>query len=126
VLPAGHRLRRGADISAVVRRGRRAGAPGRLLVLHVAADVTGTASPASSRAAFVVGRTVGGAVVRNRVRRRLRHLVATRLDRLPAGTDLVVRALPDAATASYDDLARALDGALERATRETPPSQVRR
>ncbi|NIU05075.1 MAG: ribonuclease P protein component, partial [Gammaproteobacteria bacterium] len=58
------------------------------------------------------GRSVGNAVVRNAVRRRLRHLIRDRLARLPAGTDVVVRALPAAATASSallgDDLDRSL------------------
>ena len=45
---------------------------------------------------FVVSKAVGGAVVRNRVKRRLRHLVARELDATPAGRDVVVRALPAA------------------------------
>jgi ribonuclease P protein component len=128
VLPAGHRLRRGADISTVVRRGRRAANPGqRLLVVHTLVDAR-TAGPSESlldtgtravepapRAGFVVGRSVGGSVVRHRVIRRLRHLVRPHMSALPAGTDVVVRALPAAAQASYDDLARALDAALRRA-----------
>jgi ribonuclease P protein component len=53
-------------------------------------------------------------VVRNRVKRRLRHLVAQRLDRLPRGAVLVVRALPPSAAAAAADLARDLDSALAR------------
>ncbi|SBV28889.1 ribonuclease P protein component [Micromonospora krabiensis] len=67
---------------------------------------------ASSRAGFVVSKAVGPAVVRNRVRRRLRHLVRERLAGLPAGSTLVVRALPAAADASYARLAADLDAAL--------------
>lgn len=63
-------------------------------------------------AGFVVSKAVGGAVVRNRVKRRLRHLVAARLVRLPGGARLVVRALPPAAEASYAGLGRDLDRAL--------------
>jgi ribonuclease P protein component len=66
------------------------------------------------RVGFVVARAVGGAVIRNRVRRRLRHLVAGRLTRLPDGSRLVVRATPEAATMSSADLGRALDRALDR------------
>jgi ribonuclease P protein component len=66
----------------------------------------------AARAGFVVSRAVGGAVVRNKVRRRLRHLVRERLAELRAGTTLVVRALPGAATASYRQLGLDLDGAL--------------
>jgi ribonuclease P protein component len=67
-----------------------------------------------ARAGFVVSKAVGPAVVRNRVKRRLRHLVRDRLDRLPAGSLVVVRALPPAADADYADLARDLDTALRR------------
>jgi ribonuclease P protein component len=64
---------------------------------------------------FVVGRPVGGAVVRNQVRRRLQHLVAARLDQLPVGARLVVRATPDAAGRSSAALGDALDAALRKA-----------
>ena len=64
---------------------------------------------------LVVARSVGNAVTRNRVRRRLRHLARERLTSLPAGSVLVVRALPAAAAASYDGLGRDLDSALRKA-----------
>ncbi|MCK9895252.1 ribonuclease P protein component [Frankia sp. AgB32] len=79
-----------------------------------------TTSGEPPRAGFVVGRRVGKAVVRNRVRRRLREQVRARLDQLPSGTMLVVRALPDAAEASSDRLGRALDDAFARATGPAP------
>jgi ribonuclease P protein component len=65
---------------------------------------------------FIVGKAVGPAVVRNRVRRRLRHLVASRIEGLPAGTLLVVRATLPAAAATHGDLGEALDQALDRMT----------
>ena len=102
-----------------MRGGRRAGRP--TLVAHLWRG-DGSAVRSSfeeartgpARAGFVVSKAVGPAVVRNRVKRRLRHLVAGRLDRLPAGTVLVVRALPPASGASSADLARDLDAALAR------------
>jgi ribonuclease P protein component len=66
-----------------------------------------------------VSKAVGGSVVRHAVARRLRHLVRPRLASLPIGSLLVVRALPDAATASSDQLAIDLDAALERALRKS-------
>lgn len=65
---------------------------------------------------FVVPRSVGGAVVRNKVKRRLRHLVCQRLDAL-SETHVVVRALPGAQDASWASLADDLDGAVRTATR---------
>jgi ribonuclease P protein component len=124
VLPASARLRRRDDFTNVVRNGRRAGRGA--LVVHVAGAGLGRSpstrstdvqidEPASghpARAGFVVSRAVGPAVTRNLVARRLRHLVRERLPLLPDGADLVVRALPAAATRSYDGLAGDLDAAL--------------
>lgn len=67
-----------------------------------------------ARAGFVVSKAVGNAVVRNRVKRRLRHLVRARLASLPESADLVVRALPAAAAASGPELASDLDRCLRR------------
>jgi ribonuclease P protein component len=80
-------------------------------VIHVTNDAT--ASPA--RAGFIVGKAVGPAVRRNRLRRRLQHLIAPRLDRLPAGTMVVVRATPGAAAQSGRELAATFGSAFDRA-----------
>jgi ribonuclease P protein component len=105
VLPAAARLRRRQDFSDVVRRGRRA-SRGPLTVHLVTGD------PGPSQAGFVVGRVVGPAVVRNRLRRRLRHLLGARLAALPAGTRVVVRARPGAGELSSAELAPLVDSAL--------------
>ena len=63
---------------------------------------------------FIVGRAVGGAVTRNAVRRRLRHLIRDRLGRLPQNARVVVRALPPAGSLTSAALAADLDAALER------------
>jgi ribonuclease P protein component len=122
VLPTEHRLRRREDFATAVRRGRRAGRP--LLVVHLRSGATDPhaagehASPA--RAGFVVSKAVGGAVVRNKVKRRLRHLLRDRLSALPAGSLVVVRALPGAGESDHDQLARDLDAALKRLLGEAP------
>ncbi|PHQ50679.1 ribonuclease P protein component [Streptomyces cinnamoneus] len=127
MLPSESRLRRREDFATAVRRGRRAGRP--LLVVHLRSGNTDPHTPGGNapqvRAGFVVSKAVGGAVVRNRVKRRLRHLVRDRLDQLPAGSLVVVRALPGAGEADHDQLARDLDTALQRllggAPRSNPP-----
>lgn len=91
MLPASARLRSSDDFRTTVRRGRRIGRP--TLVLHVVSR-----PDTITRAGFVVSKAVGGAVTRNRVKRRLRHLVAARLTGTGTGLDVVVRALPAAAT----------------------------
>jgi ribonuclease P protein component len=64
-------------------------------------------------------------VVRNRVRRQLRHLVADRIDTLPTGATLVVRVLPAAAGSTAAQLAGDLDAGLARCLR-TPAAEARR
>ena len=66
------------------------------------------------RVGFVVSKAVGGSVVRNRTKRRLRALVAQRLSSIPDGVDLVVRANPPAAQATSRELAKALDPLVKR------------
>jgi ribonuclease P protein component len=90
------------------------------VVVHLLIDEPAQASTA--RAGFVVSKAVGNAVVRNRVRRRLRHLVADQLDRLPPGSRVVVRALPGSAVATYDQLGVALRTALDRALDRAEPA----
>jgi ribonuclease P protein component len=112
MLPAAARMRRRIDFSRAVRSGRRASR--KLVSAHLLTRV-GNDEPA--RVGFVVSRAVGGAVVRNKVRRRLRHLARGYLGSLPEGSLLVVRANPPAATARQADLAAELDlviGALLR------------
>ncbi len=62
------------------------------------------------RFGLIVSKAVGPAVIRHRVARRLRHIC----DRLvlPDNTDLVIRALPGAATATSADLDRQIRAAL--------------
>jgi ribonuclease P protein component len=123
VLPHQARLRRREEFSTTVRSGTRAGTPA--LVIHLRSGGGGEAGESGdpTRAGFVVSRAVGTAVDRNRVRRRLRHLVRDRLDRVPAGSRLVVRALPPSAVASSATLAAQLDRAIERLT--SPPAPAR-
>ena len=59
-------------------------------------------------------RSLGGAVQRNRVRRRLRELVREQLDAMDVGWDLLLIARPEAGAATYADLREALRSLLER------------
>ncbi len=65
------------------------------------------------RVGFAVGRPVGGAVVRNRVKRRLREIV--RALPLARGHDIVVAARPASRTASFEELHDALASCARRA-----------
>ena len=87
------------------------------MVLHFLPErpeQSGGSPPPGARAGFVVGKAVGNSVVRHRVTRRLRAVVATELSRLPATADLVVRARPEAADATSALLRRDLTAGLDR------------
>jgi len=124
VLPARHRLRTATDFSATVRGAGGARSGGRLLVVHARytapADADDRPVDHPARVGFVVSKAVGGAVIRNRTKRVLRHLAAARLSRIPAGCDVVVRANPAAADATSTELAAELDRSLDSVLRRLP------
>jgi ribonuclease P protein component len=123
MLPPSHRLRRSADFTAVLRRGQRAGRT--TVVVHLLADAPERAASAPSppRFGLVVARNVGNSVVRHRVSRRIRALLAQRTDRVAAGTDVVVRARPEAAAATSAQLGADLDSALSTVRRRVERAQ---
>lgn len=84
-------------------------------------DVSDPARSHGTRAGFVVSKAVGDAVTRNKVKRRLRHLVRDHLADLPAGSDIVVRALPSAASRSYQEIEIDLVAAIGAASRPRTP-----
>lgn len=119
MLPTPHRLTTRREIDRAVRSGRRAGRP--TLVVHLALGP----EPTPPRIAFAVSKAVGNSVVRHRVTRRLRALVAARIGDLAPGTTAVIRALPPAATASFAELGADLDSAVDAARRRAgaaPPA----
>lgn len=100
-------LRRKADFDAIGRHDK--ARSGRLLVLRsLRTEGPGT------RIGLSTPRSLGGAVQRNRVRRRLRDLVREQLDATESGWDLLLIARPEAGTASYSELREALRSLLER------------
>lgn len=78
---------------------------GPLLALALRNDLGGR-----TRVGFTVSTKVGNAVIRNRIRRRLREIFRKRRSELPAGIDLVLVARASAAQADFDELARAFEG----------------
>ncbi len=80
------------------------------MVVHLAP----TGDPGPAKVGFAVSRAVGIAVIRNQVKRRLRHAMRSRVGSLPHGSLIVVRALPAAASASFVELGADLDQCLAR------------
>lgn len=108
MLTSAHRLTDSDSFRAAVRRGSRSGS--RTMVVHL---VPGT-TPGEPRVGFVVSKAVGNAVIRNRVKRRLRHLAREHVSSLPGSAVLVVRALPAAAEATFAELGVDLERCLDR------------
>ena len=102
------RLRRSVDFAQVRKAGRRYRHP--LLSLAVFANGT-----IGNRYGFVVSRALGGAVSRNRVKRRLRSLMRHFHEWLRPGYDIVLIARPRLIGQPYADLQRIIAGMLARA-----------
>ena len=68
---------------------------------------------ARARCGIIVSKRVGKAVVRNRVKRRLREIVRE-LDMVP-GIDVIFSARPQAAVAGFDTLKRDVENSLVQA-----------
>jgi ribonuclease P protein component len=100
-------LRRKADFDALGRRGT--ARSNRLLVLRSLR----TDRP-ETRIGLSTPKALGGAVQRNRVRRRLRELIRERRDAIGTGWDLLLIARAEAASATYQQLGEALGSLLER------------
>ncbi len=109
------RLSRSADFDRVFREGRSYAT--RHLVLHAFPRAPGTAGEDAGRVdprprlGVSVGRRVGGAVERNRVRRRLKAACYSVLPEAPARA-VIIRALPAAASTDWDELRAEVESAV--------------
>lgn len=96
------RLRLRRDFLRIQGRGRKHHSPN-----FVVASAS-RPSPGASRVGFSVSRRVGNAVVRNRLKRRLREFFRLHRRELPTARDVVVIAKPGAAKLSYAELVEEL------------------
>lgn len=96
LFPKSKRLVRPADFDLVRSEGR--AQRGKFLILGVATD------RADFRAGFVTSKRIGGAVVRNRVRRRLREIVRQHQKEIVDLVWTVTIARPPAARATFREL----------------------
>jgi ribonuclease P protein component len=110
-------LSRSRDFETVYRHGRSVSTRYLVLYWFPREDDEDAAAP---RLGLAVPRAVGGAVVRNRIKRRLRELWRARLERVPSARDYVLivrRGLPEAAEARGADwLGEQLDEVLRKAS----------
>ena len=109
-----HRITRGADYRATVRRGARFTTANTITHVRLNRDSDVV------RFGFIVSKAVGNAVVRNRVRRRLKAAAYEVLPRLESaaadgpGLDIVIRALPASAQVRWATLHEEVSGAADR------------
>ncbi|GAA2226270.1 ribonuclease P protein component [Herbiconiux moechotypicola] len=100
-----HRITSGADYRVTVRRGTKIVGP------HTVTYIRASGSP-GARFGFIVAKSVGVAVTRNLVRRRLKAAAYALLPAMAPGYDVVVRALPEAGSQPYrllfEELSRSL------------------
>ncbi|QSB05372.1 ribonuclease P protein component [Natronoglycomyces albus] len=129
MLPSAQRIRRRSEFTSVLRGGTRAARGG--VVVHWSSrqarsgllprtltetpqTFTGAGhnidsqpqdpEPGAMRAGFVVSKAVGNAVIRNKVKRRLRHAVMETHSQWPSDVDVVIRATPSASKRTFHQL----------------------
>lgn len=128
MLAKSHRITRGADYRATVRRGAR------YIGANTVAYVRLNRDTDLVRFGFIVSKSVGNAVHRNRVRRRLKAAAYDVLPRVQSaatagpGIDIVIRALPASAHVTWVSLHEEVSGAADRFLRRhsTRPRDTRR
>ena len=108
MLKRANRVVTGDDFRATVRKGRRVGTP------HALIYVAMTPADRPTRVGFIVSKSVGNAVTRNLVTRRLRSIGHDVVLAQPNGTDLVIRALPGSQGVSWTTLQSEILTGLER------------
>jgi ribonuclease P protein component len=96
--PKTSRLLNSRDFRKVREKGK--SSQGRLLRLGVLKD----SNTKRARIGLITSKRVGGAVDRNRTRRRLREMIRAILPSIAPGLDVVVVAKSPAASASFDEL----------------------
>lgn len=114
MLRAENRLTRQEGFATTLRKGGKSG--NNVLVV----SVLPVDDDRPTRAGIIVGkRQVPHSSARNRIKRRLRPLVQSRLTPLPRGSTLVVRALGGADNMSSEELGRNLDRLLALALKKS-------
>ena len=109
MLSSQHRINRGEDFRRILRVGQKS-----RTTLGTIAVADGLSD--SFRCGVITSKAVGGAVIRNRVRRRVRAACATLAPSL-VGKDVVVRCGEQAPNLSYYEILSLIESAIEKSAR---------
>lgn len=101
--PKSRRLLRHADFDRVYKKGRRHFAT-HMTVFYLRREAGPEDASSQMRIGFTVRRVLGGAVQRNRMKRRLREAVRQQPAQLPTGVDVVINPKASLLTAGFDEL----------------------
>lgn len=107
MLARANRIVRADDYRNTVRRGRKSATAHSVVYVRRRDDD-------AIRFGFIVAKTVGNAVVRNTVRRRLKGVCHELLQSMPAGTDIVIRSLPGSIDVSWSTLLKDISGVVDK------------
>jgi ribonuclease P protein component len=111
--PRACRLLRRAEFEAVYRNGRRRSSR------HFVVFLLPRATDVPSRFGTSVKRALGGAVVRNRIRRRIREIIRLHRQEFLTGWDMVIHPRAAVATAPFTHLAEELVALIQNTIRNS-------
>jgi ribonuclease P protein component len=103
-------MTRSTDFDTTVKQGTRAVQPDLVIYARRASDDAGGAP----KIGLIVGRSVGSAVQRHRLARRLRHVARDLVQGLDPAERIVIRALPSSRSSTSVRLAEQLRAGLRR------------
>lgn len=124
---ANSRLRKHADYVRAYSAGRKrqSSAMSWFLAPQTAAEtIEGAAAPSAARVGLTVGKVIGKAHERNRIKRRMRETLRRHVDLLPPGFDLILHPRRTVLTIEFAQLEREILRILEQAGAEAARSSA--
>ncbi|WP_164913000.1 ribonuclease P protein component [Mycobacteroides franklinii] len=125
MLPTRHRMTKSSEFRQTVKRGVRTAHADLVIHLQRSCVDSSCGQVEGPKVGLIVGKSVGGAVVRHRVSRRLRHVAAELLPKLEPVDRMVIRALPSSSTALSASLRQQLRDGIDRSARRQEPAAER-